>query len=349
MKLLRILTGVHAGAQLQLAPGTHRIGSDDGADIRLTDWHAADLLLHVKDDVVRAQFVETDAERASSASDSSETVLFVDLAPMQFDSTVLCVGPDSSAWPSDFDLLSTLILRRAPQPLWRHRYARTATACIALGSVMLAVAAISTSQTSRAAPAPNVGYRAQRIVDALAAAHIDGLQARPIGDAVVVTGMVAHAADAATVRTLLASIASSGIVSRYDIAQQVSHNIEDSLGVPGAQVEYAGKGRFVVKGPPGRHEALEAAVARVRSDLDPNVTGVTVAAPETAAETAAENSASYAEMVAADGVQYAQTSDGVKHIYVADTPAQAGDNAPMRGNARSATRDVPPLPPNMPD
>ncbi|WP_207888563.1 hypothetical protein, partial [Pseudomonas sp. 30_B] len=79
MKLLRILTGVHAGAQLQLAPGTHRIGSDDGADIRLTDWHAADLLLHVKDDVVRAQFVETDAERASSASDSSETVRLVDL------------------------------------------------------------------------------------------------------------------------------------------------------------------------------------------------------------------------------------------------------------------------------
>ncbi|CAJ2877047.1 secretion-associated protein [Burkholderia pseudomallei] len=104
-----------------------------------------------------------------------------------------------------------------------------------------------------------------------------------------------------------------------------------------------------MKGPPGRHEALEAAVARVRSDLDPNVTGVTVAAPESAAETAAENSASYAEMVAADGVQYAQTSDGVKHIYVADTPAQAGDNVPMRGNARSATRDVPPLPPNMPD
>ncbi|MET5116204.1 secretion protein, partial [Burkholderia pseudomallei] len=78
-----------------------------------------DLLLQVKVEVVRAQFVETDAERAPSASDSSETVLFVDLAPMQFDSTVLCVGPDSSAWPSEFDLLSTLFLRRAPQPLWR--------------------------------------------------------------------------------------------------------------------------------------------------------------------------------------------------------------------------------------
>ncbi|WP_175919775.1 secretion protein [Burkholderia pyrrocinia] len=348
MKLLRILTGVHAGAQLQLAIGTHRIGSDDGADIRLTDWHVADLLLHVTDDVVHAQFVETDVERSTPAAGAPEAIQFVDLVPMQFDGTVLCVGPDATVWPSDFDLLSTLILRRENQPVRGRRYARTATACIALVSLVLAVVAISTSQMSRAAPPPNVGYRAQRIVEALAAAHIDGLQARPVGEAVVVTGMVARATDAAAVRTLLAGIATSGVVSRYDIAQQVSHNIEDSLGVPGAQVEYAGGGRFVVKGSAGSREALEAAVARVRSDLDPNVTEVTVTAPESVAEAAAANSTSYAEMVSADDVQYALTSDGIKHIYVTDRPTKAGDNAPIRGNAPPAHYDVPPLPPNMP-
>ncbi|MPV67775.1 secretion protein [Burkholderia sp. BE17] len=348
MKLLRILTGVHAGAQLQLAPGTHRIGSDDGADIRLTDWHAADLFLHVTDDVVRAQFVEPEASKATPAADSPDAVLFVDLVPKQFNGTVLCVGPDATAWPSDFELLSILILRRETRPVWNRRYARTATACIAVGSIILAVVAITSSQTSRAAPPPNVGFRAQRITGALAAAHIDGLQARPVGNTVVVTGIVARATDATAVRTLLASISTSGIVSRYDVAQQVSRSIEESLGIPGAQVEYSGGGRFVVKGLAGSREALEAAVARIRSDLDPNVTEVTVVATESAAETAAKNPTSYAEMVSADDVQYAQTPDGVKHIYVTDTPTKASDSAAVSGTASPATDNVPPLPPGLP-
>ncbi|MGU7844000.1 secretion protein [Burkholderia sp. AW33-5] len=348
MKLLRILTGVHAGARLQLAPGMHRIGSDDGADIRLTDWQASDLLLHVTDDVVRAQFVEPDAGQATPAENSPEAILFVDLVPKQFNGTILCVGPDATAWPSDFELLSTLMLRRETKRVWNRRYASTATACIALGSIMLAVIAITSSQISRAAPPQSAGYRAQRIVGALAAAHIDGLQARPVGNTVVVTGMLARATDAAAVRTLLASIAPAGIVSRYDVAQQVSRSIEESLSVPGAQVEYAGGGRFVVKGSAGSRETLEAAVARIRSDLDSNVKEVTVAASETPAETAAENSTSYAEMVSADDVQYAQTPDGVKHIYVTDTPTTASDSTAVSGIARPATDNAPPLPPGVP-
>jgi len=47
MQLLRILTGLHAGAQLQVAPGRHRIGSDDDADIRLTDWQGPDAVLNI--------------------------------------------------------------------------------------------------------------------------------------------------------------------------------------------------------------------------------------------------------------------------------------------------------------
>ncbi|AJX36109.1 hypothetical protein [Burkholderia oklahomensis] len=348
MKLLRILTGVHAGAQLQLAPGTHRIGSDDDAHIRLTDWHAPDLLMHVEDDVVRARLVATDIESATPAEDSPELISFVDFVPMQFDGTVLCVGPDTAAWPSDFDLLSMLLVQRATRPVWRHRYARPVAACLVLGSITLALTALSTSQISRAAPPPNAGNRVQRVVEALAAAHIDGLHVRPVGDTVVVTGMIARAADADAVRTLLTRITTPGIVSRYDIAPQVSRSIEESLGVPGARVEYSGGGRFVVKGSAGSREALESAVERIRADLDPNVTEVSIVASEPAASTVGAGPTSYAEMISAGNVQYAQTPDGVKHVYAADAPADSGDGAVKHSEAPAMTSDVPPLPPNMP-
>ncbi|MCA3931849.1 FHA domain-containing protein [Burkholderia sp.] len=48
MKLLRILTGHHAGAQVHLEPGAYRVGADDDADIQLTDWRGADVLLVVE-------------------------------------------------------------------------------------------------------------------------------------------------------------------------------------------------------------------------------------------------------------------------------------------------------------
>lgn len=56
MKLLRILTGVHAGAQLRLSPAGYRLGADDDADIRISDWSGADLLLTLDEaGIVRAR------------------------------------------------------------------------------------------------------------------------------------------------------------------------------------------------------------------------------------------------------------------------------------------------------
>ncbi|WP_144150257.1 type III secretion protein [Paraburkholderia sp. BCC1885] len=357
MKLLRILTGVHAGAQLQLTPGTHRIGADDDADIRLADWRGADTLLHVDasgvvsaqrlapDHASAPQAANTDAALANSSPNlpvtQEEVILLVDFVPMQFDDTILCIGADDAAWPSDLDLLSTLLTRPAEarfaaERKKRHRYVGAVVACFALGIVIVAVSLLTTTQMSRAALPHNADERAERVSEALAAAHVSGLHAHALGSTVVVTGMVATAADDEAVRTLLERIAENGISRNYDVAQNDARSIEDSLGIAGAHVEYQGGGTFAVTGKVSSRASLDAALARVRADLDANVRGIVVQASETAGAVDAPAEASYSEMISSDDVKYAETPDGVKHIYAVDPPAGASDSDAAAANAANA-------------
>lgn len=355
MKLLRILTGVHAGAQLQLTPGTHRVGADDDADIRLTDWRGADALLHVDaSGVVSAQRVAAAVSATQSAQTADgqaaaphageEVVLLVDFVPMQFDDMILCIGADDAAWPSDLDLLSMLLARPAEarfaaERKKRRRYVGAVAACFVLGIVIVAGSLLTTTQMSRAALPRNADDRAQRVSEALAAAHLSGLQAHAVGSTVVVTGMVTSPADDDAVRTLLARIAPSGMARNYDVAQNDARSIEDSLGVAGAHVRYLGDGNFAVTGAVSSRADLDAALARVRADLDPNVKNIVVQVAENgnvAAGGAAP--ASYSEMISSDDVRYAQTPDGVKHIYAVD-PA-ASDSEANAGGVAAATANV---------
>ncbi len=333
MKLLRILTGTHAGAQLQLAPGAHRIGTDDAADIRLTDWRGADLWLTVGDTgVVSAQMVaaassDTAAQAAVGSNPASgplETILLVDYVPMQFDGTILCVGEEDGAWPSDYELLQTLLVKPAAKaaPLQR-RYLGIAAACFCVGAVIVTLSVLSTAQMSRAALPPNADDNAHRVTDALAAARIEGLTAHAVGDTVVVTGMLDSSADDAAVRQLLRRLAITQVAAQYDVAPQVARSIEDSLGVAGARVQYSGGGRFVIKGSVGSKMTLDSAIARIRADLDPNVKDLVADVSESAGNASAADATAYSEMISSDGVQYAQTPDGVKHIYASDPPEAA--------------------------
>ena len=122
MKQLRILTGIHAGATAPLGPGRYRIDADDDADIRITDWTGSSAVVEVGDsDVVTVRRLAAQAPHVD-ASDEAGTqgpeaervedtapVFMLDFLPMQFDQSVICIGPDDVEWPSDLALLSTLL------------------------------------------------------------------------------------------------------------------------------------------------------------------------------------------------------------------------------------------------
>lgn len=334
MKQLRILTGFHAGAMLQLAPGQHRVHGGAEADIRLTDWSGPDVTLDVDPSGVVRAITRVDAADTAAPDTAAEpeAVILVDFVPMRFGETILCVGPDDVPWPSDLDLLSTLLTRPADARVdaerrKRRRYYGALVACIAIGIVAGTAVLLTTAPDSEAALRHGADYRTTRIQDALAAAHMTELQVRTVGNTSVVTGMVANLADDQLVRSTLAKIASKDVVRSYDVAQNAVHSIEDSLGIAGVRVKYLGNGEFAITGTVDSKDALDKAVTRVRADLDSNIRRLVVQAVENPGH-AAPVTGQYSEIVSSDTVQYTQTPDGVKHIYMTDAPA---DPVPASG------------------
>lgn len=366
MKLLRILTGVHAGVELHLSAGAHRIGSDDDADIRISDWSGADVLLMVDETgIVSAQRLipepqalatgGTEPVSSDGGADTIDpgTVLLIDFVPMRFDDTVLCVGADDTLWPSDLDLLSTLLVKphEARHEAERSRQRKLVGAvlgCTMLGAVVVIGSVLITTVVSRAALPRDPGDLAQRVNIALEQAHMNELHAQPQGVNVVVSGMVPTAEDDANVRKALTRLSSTAIRRQYDIAQNDASDIEDALGTQGVHVAYAGHGTFSITGKVANPADVEAAVARIRHDLSSNVKQLRLQL--TQSNDAAPPPPSFSELISSDDVNYAETPDGVKHIYVEPEPADApASGVAAAAAAASATAQpaagAPPAPP----
>lgn len=365
MKLLRILTGIHAGVELHLSAGVHRVGADDDADIRISDWSGADILLTVDEtDIVSAQrllpesealahgdWEQTAAQDGSTAPEPNEhpvvesmdpgRVLLIDFVPMRFDETVLCVGASDAVWPSDLDLLSTLLVKphQARHEAERSRQRKLVGAilgCTMLGAVVVIGSVLITTVVSRAAIPRNAGDLAQRVNVALEQAHMKELHARPHGLNVIVSGMVPTAEDDATVRRALARLSSTSIQRQYDIAQNDARDIEDALGTQNVHVAYAGNGAFNITGKVADPADIEAALARIRHDLSTNVKQLRMQI--TQSNDVAPPPPSFSELMSSDDVRYAKTPDGVKHIYADPEAAEApasGVSAPV-GSAQAS-------------
>ncbi|RKF31432.1 secretion protein [Paraburkholderia fungorum] len=363
MKLLRILTGVHAGAELRLTAGAHRIGADDDADIRISDWRGADMLLTVDDSgMVSARSVTPGLETVQSdelalssgggggeAADVAEsevhehatmerldvpdtsTVLLVDYVPMQFGDTVICIGWPDTAWPSDLDLLSTLLIkpaqaRREAERSRQRKLVGIVLGCAMLGAVIVIGSVLMTTIVSRAALPHDAGDLAQRVNTALAAAHMNELHAQALGSSVAVSGMVASPEDDTAVRKLLARVSSTPVLRHYDIAQNDTRNIEDSLGMQGVHVAYAGHGAFDITGKAANPSDVDTALARIRRDLSDNVKTLRMRVVQS--NEGAPLPPSFSELMSSDDVRYAETPDGVKHIYaMPETPASSAAGA----------------------
>lgn len=152
--------------------------------------------------------------------------------------------------------------------------------------------------------------------------------------------MVATSADDDAVRALLDRVAPGGLSRNYDVAQNDARSIEDSLGIAGAHVRYDGDGNFAVTGTVASKTDLSAALERVRADLDSNVKHIAVDVAESGGfGSNASSTASYSEMISSDDVRYAQTPDGVKHIYAVDVPdASAADAAASEQTSTQSAR-----------
>jgi type III secretion protein D len=346
-KLLRILTGMHAGAELRLGEGVYRVSADDDADIRISDWRGEDVQLAVDaTGVVTARSMVREpelatpegaggvpdspagAQRAAAASGSVPetaplpdpgTVFLIDFVPMQFGDTVLCVGPADVVWPTDLELLSTLLAkpeeeaRSRTESSSRRKLVGIVLGCSMLGAIIVIGSVLITMAVSRAAPHDPANI-AQRVNEELASAHMRELHARVQGSRVVVTGIVPTTDDDIAVRNLLARLAPNAVVRQYDVAQIDVRNLEESLDTPGLQVKYAGHGVFDIEGAVPNPRDIDTRLTRMRHDLSPNIKQLRVQVTQSEEHMPAPEA--FSELMNADGVRYAQTPDGVKHIFV---------------------------------
>ncbi|WP_237576434.1 FHA domain-containing protein [Mycetohabitans sp. B8] len=385
MKLLRVLTGVHAGAQVRLAPGVYRVAADDDADIRLSDWTSADLTLTVNgDNVVTATRAATNSikvgltsaqhpskdghvtgqngsqsaaavsdSRATEETEQVEPVLLLDFVPMQFDDTVVCIGPSDARWPPDVDLLAVLLVkpneeRQQAKRARQRKIAGITLACMAVGMTVSLAVLLTSIQDSRAARRHDIGDLAQHVNRMLSEQKLTEVHADVAGSSIRVTGMVPTAAADLAVRDLLQRTAPGIALRQYDVAEIDTRNIAESLGTSGVQVSYASNGVFDITASVADPDKLHLAIERVKRDLNGNVKML-----RTHIKAIEKNPwpTEYSEMIASDSIEYAQAPDGTKHIYInaassLEAGAVPGATNPV-DNAIAASAATPPVASNQ--
>ncbi len=312
MKQLRILTGLHSGAQLTLKRRQYRIAGDDKADIQITDWDQAALILVTEDkgdDVLLTLHYP-----GSDGAPARLLGALEDFVPKRFNDVVLCAGPSDAAWPSDVMLMSRL-MRKADSAKAQSslRTGRVIGASVAAGFTLIAcLSALLAGPHATSAVAP-LAPLAVRVQQSLQQAGVTGITVREADRRVVIEGLLATTADVARVRSLLQPFGDGVMMHRYSAASDVVRSITDALGGRSLQVSYRGAGVFSVSGVAPQLERLREDVKRVAADLGPAVARIDV----NAVEAPPTQRIPVGSMMAGQGFQYVQTADGTKHLLLA--------------------------------
>lgn len=317
MKQLRVLTGQHAGARINLTPTRQHISADDAADIQLLDWSADPMVIDTGDDGMVRIATESDEAGTSAA--------LQDFEPRRFGDIVLCAGPAGQPWPADADIIARLVRPPAPpvpapqaatgrtRVLWpRVAFAAAGTALVtaALGAVVSPLGASQAERAPAAVAAAALEPLKSRVERALEGTSVSGYEVVGEGDGVVVRGLLRQPSDADALRQRLAPFQGERVVQSFATATDVAQSIADALGQPGLRISHQGNGYFIVKGEAADLASLRQTASRVTTDLAPLVRSIEVAATQRPPRGQPAMSA----LMETDGLQYMQTRDGVKHL-----------------------------------
>lgn len=318
MKVLRILTGSHAGARLALAEGAWRVQRLDPAseswqadEIALMDWHGEPLSLRV--DSTGCVFL--DAKEVAHP--------WPDFDVRRFGDVVLCVGEDSAIWPSDATLLASLpslspvaasasvptsgVYRMAPQLLLRNVLVIAVAGMLLLPMVLV----VFGPKNIEAAQSPLRDVRATtfitKVKQALHAEKLQGLDVRIVQGRLWVDGLVNDAAEDALARKTLQPFDRVGVVSAWQTANQLSDTMTTALNEPGLQVRHIGDGHFVVQGSAERPDDVRAKAGKLKNDFANNVRSL-----EVRVQTKASAQPKVSAMLETGGLSYVVRPDGSK-------------------------------------
>lgn len=315
-KRLRILSGTHAGAYLDLSPGTHSIGQADECDISIADWQFPALTLRLgADGVALAQW----------SNGSPQRLRLDDFVPVDFSGVRVCTGPSGADWPDDAALLAAT---RAVAPsgslaaVRQRLVARPARAVPGALAVIIALVSagwLVSATRANEAPAPTLEMsRAalQRAIDGVAAGR---LSVRIAQGSLSIDGLLDDAEQLRAVNAALkAAPAGFPLQQHVSVASDVAETIRSAIGLPGAQITYRGAGVFGYAVKANDVAATQAAIDRVTADLSPVVKRIDAVLEEPATPQPA--SPAVLSSLSTDGVSVMETRDGVKHLVLTVAP-----------------------------
>jgi type III secretion protein D len=322
MKRLRILTGRHAGASLDLPSGQHHTGPDHDCDISINDWTFAPLQLSLDDsgEVTARWYLAGSAEPPATPSQHR----FTDFQPRAFGDIVLCFGPVDQPWPSDLQLLDSTF-QPTPQRVarWAGMRLRAGAASVVGGAVVLSLCVMASVLMMGAPkankPAETVASVTARVQQLVSQSGVRGLKVEvdPSNrSGVLVSGMVETAAQSRSLSTALAGLSSTlPVLQRVAVASDVAESIRSSVGVAGAEVKYMGAGVFAYTAETNDAKAVRQAIDRVSADLGDAVRRIDVTlelGDKKPVDVPILSSMKDGE------ISVVQTRDGVKHLVVTE-------------------------------
>lgn len=320
VRQLRILSGTHAGASLDLNPGRHSLGELHDCDISITDWRFDRLSLRVgADGEVLAEW---------AVGESAHALRFENFMPIDFGGVVVCLGPCEEVWPERAQMLGALqtvtAAIAAPRLSQRLRKIdrRIVSGVVATLLSLVTVGWLATATSKpRDVPAPTLASSHAALQKALDGAVPGRLRVTEFKGGLVVEGLVDDGRQAALAAHAIDAMPPQFLVARHvSVATDVAETIRSAVGLAGARIAYRGNGVFDFSVSTDDVAATQSAVDRVAADLAPTVRRIDAVLQENAAARPASPQVLSA-LTTEDGVNVMETRDGVKHVVITDPMA----------------------------
>lgn len=303
-KLLRILSGRHAGGSLQLGVGEHMVGAGSDNDIIISDWTVPTLKVQVSAGVVGA-------EAAGGLAD---------LKPVRFGDVVVCIGPVEGIWPTDLELLAQLFESPALSasqavaegpPRKTTAYALCGGAAAVIAFCLVAVIVQARPQSSLQA-ANGIASASRNVQQAIDRAGVRGLQVRNDTSAISIEGMVDTREQSHLALSAISALSLGiDIRPRFAVVEEVIESIRSSVGLPQAQITHLGGGVFSFQVESADPDGTRAAISRVAADLAPSVQRIELVVTQSKA---AHHNTRVTSSFSDGDVSIVQTKDGAKYF-----------------------------------
>ncbi|MBP7565028.1 MAG: hypothetical protein KA795_03385 [Burkholderiaceae bacterium] len=348
-KQLRVLTGLHASASLQLPPGRYRLMAEevDPADeaeeadtaqpLNFLDWSGPPCLLELRAATAgTASAARAHAFLCTDGDDSTtDAQAWDDFDPRRLGGLVICLGDADALWPADEALLARITgtpvvtaaipnaapsapetLQAATLPASAPRMARLpvlrarhAAAGLGVG-LLLAVSTLFGGSGPQQAVTrqPSIPMAAPDLERTLHDHGLAGLRVQQDERGLIVTGLLADAAEDAVAQRLLAPLRGPAVRLQWAVAEDLAATIDAALRAPQVRTRHLGQGRFVAEGQADSPERVRASAEQLRRDIGPALQELTVNV------TAIRRTPPVTSAVAAGDLRYDERRDGTKRF-----------------------------------